>query len=626
MKKLLFAFALGFGIAASACGPFFPPSYLAEEAPHEPELRLNYNLALIGKHFFPDCVKWQFPEGKGLSTAEGTKADFLAAGHSEKELETYLKFDAACQKKTGTLNEFHRYLLGYEDMRNDPGSTFPAEWKKLLNLPPAQRKYRTAWVYYMLGNLALKSSADEAYRYYRLLREAVGEEGFTDSLNLARLSYRTNAEQARNPFDRLRYTTVLAASGGTVWNKGFLKTVEEAKALDIDRMRRDPVLREILLLTAKNPVEEIERIPDNRTLVATERVAARCYFANRLKECKTLLGYLPADSLMLHYLKARFFLREGESAKAAESLAQWLKLFEEKKNPDSAIGMQEVQGVLGTILVEQQDFLQALRAFQQAESWNDAAIVAEQLLSTDALKEYCDNHTRNDDKLRYLLARRLMRDFRVAEAGNYFPANVKPLYELYHAASRRANDAGLSADERALSLFQLGRLLLRKGDELRGTELEPDNFIVRGQHEELPSQKWRDGQYPIGFDYSKMYDNPRVAGLRLWAVPLPDLNRITRRFHYRRNAADCFARAGVLATDKNLRSAAFWAAGNAILPRHPDEANEYFLFLSDTPDTPLGVEARKRNWFPPAPKLNDYIRKAPLEHTPAAEDFPSLLE
>ena len=644
MKRLLFALLLGSSAAAIGCGPYFPPSYLASEAPRSPELKYEYDLELLGRHFHPDAWAFEPDRSGGVSTADATRNDFLAAAAAlpEEELESalaaYLAFDRACRNGEtpefdaealpGCAKEFYLYSAGYAEMKNDPACREPAAWKELLALPAGDRKYRTVWVHYMLGNLALKQSADAAYRHYRELRLAK-QAGFIDSCALAERSGRNNWLLADNPFDQLRYLPDDRIT--PLWKKNFLRLANEAWKLDKERMLRDPLLREIALLVF-DPLPILEKLPEEETPLVLERVAADCYFHNRLDRCRALLPHLPENSLVRLYLEARFAKREGNRKEAAEKLSLWLancrkqavpswKFYSDEEAqifpPQSAMPEfpAEVQGILGTIHVDREDFLEALHAFLQAESRVDAAVVAEQLLPADSLIEYCRNHATDPENethrwLRHLLARRLMRENRVREAGEFFPPSLRALHKLYQETSIAANTLERSKNERALALFELGRILRQHGSELRATELEPDLFLLNGDYPGLPSANWREGQTAVD-DSEKL----------LWNAELPNRNRISRRFHYRRIAADFVARAGALAEDPALRAAGFWAAGFVLADRHPDEADGYYRMLCDGSGSPLAEAARERHWLPPAPKLKALILKAPLEPQPALEEI-----
>ena len=265
-----------------------------------------------------------------------------------------------------------------------------------------------------------------------------------------------------------------------------------------------------------------------------------CLWAGIVSFLVMKMPHLPENSLVRLYLEARFAKREGNRKEAAEKLSLWLancrkqavpswKFYSDEEAqifpPQSAMPEfpAEVQGILGTIHVDREDFLEALHAFLQAESRVDAAVVAEQLLPADNLIEYCRNHATDPENethrwLRHLLARRLMRENRVREAGEFFPPSLRALHKLYQETSIAANTLERSKNERALALFELGRILMQKGFELRATELEPDLFCMDGNYPELPSANWREGQTAV--------DGSRKLH---WNAELPNRNRMTRR-------------------------------------------------------------------------------------------------
>ena len=74
------------------------------------------------------------------------------------------------------------------------------------------------------------------------------------------------------------------------------------------------------------------------------------------------------------------------------------------------------------------DFIQALDVLFKGQLWEDAAFVAERVLTANELKQYVDALPKTEapkegedfnKKLRYLLGRRLVREDRYAEAKQY---------------------------------------------------------------------------------------------------------------------------------------------------------------------------------------------------------------
>ena len=86
---------------------------------------------------------------------------------------------------------------------------------------------------------------------------------------------------------------------------------------------------------------------------------------------------------------------------------------------------QSASGDLGGLHLARGDFVQALDILLTGRLWEDAAYVAERVLTANELKAYVDKQQTgsNQDemaKLRYLLGRRLAREDRYAEAAQYY--------------------------------------------------------------------------------------------------------------------------------------------------------------------------------------------------------------
>ena len=78
MKNLLAALTFGLSAAAAlGCGPYFPESYLAFETPRTGDFDLACHIKALAEHFHPDMPIVPKP-AKNVSTAEGTRLDFLA--------------------------------------------------------------------------------------------------------------------------------------------------------------------------------------------------------------------------------------------------------------------------------------------------------------------------------------------------------------------------------------------------------------------------------------------------------------------------------------------------------------------------------------------------------------------
>ena len=83
-------------------------------------------------------------------------------------------------------------------------------------------------------------------------------------------------------------------------------------------------------------------------------------------------------------------------------------------------------------------------------------------------------------RLRWLLARRLMREGRGGEALAYFPSHLRPVSSEYLDQIKLARSEKSSRAERATRWWNAACLARTRGLELMGTEREPDNAMCAG--------------------------------------------------------------------------------------------------------------------------------------------------
>lgn len=217
----------------------------------------------------------------------------------------------------------------------------------------------------------------------------------------------------------------------------------------------------------------------------------------------------------------------------------------------------------GVLKVARGDYAGALRAFVAAggEYWFDAAYVAERVLTTAELAalvdslpagapaKAADGASVNSDpdyrrhepplQLRLLLARRLMREGRYAQAYPYFAGAAvteqdgKPAVSLEVLARRygQALEDGAhkrTAIERAQALYAAAGLARHRGMELLGYELGPDGTVFDGSFDYDPTPA------PASDGYAGPDEQARVQ--RTAPVNLP-------RLHYRATAVELATRA-----------------------------------------------------------------------------------
>lgn len=540
--------------------------------------------------------------------------------------------------------EFFLYALGRAQRLADETLAEPPAWLELLAMPPESRPYRTVWARHGLVLAApdvaaadrrlreLRADLDAGFRDTCGLEEAVVMQLLRRSGKETRLHWLPLAASVRGSG---RIEDALVADADWIRNNNdyyWAREMDGSRALaETEAIHAaassDPLTAEVLVTFG---LEDLlpEGLRGRLPVLCADRRAWAAFTEGDFERGRRLLALGPTNSLVRLFWEARLARIDGDYARSAERLRAWLQeavarggvpkgVFEvhdwdegwlhdspREYKPRTRSFERVVQGELGAVLVTEGDFEEALLAFLRARSWIDAAFVAERCMTVDALAEFVRNvppeavawsrspwqpkEMRASD-LRWLLARRLVREGRIAEAGEFFPAARRPEWELYARLVAEARpqeplpDPVVTDDARALAFFNLGRLLFVRGMELVGTELEPD------VHAE-------GGSYPYsGIGARTPADLPHAK-----APPeLPP--RPTTRFHYRRLAAEAARRAAALASDPDVRVAALllqWEIFRITHGADPKELEPAYRELCAIPDHPVAEAARAAQWFP----------------------------
>ncbi len=243
----------------------------------------------------------------------------------------------------------------------------------------------------------------------------------------------------------------------------------------------------------------------------------------------------------------------------------------------------------------------------------DAAYVAERVLALEELKDYVDRFwpaasaeqvaqeqarfgasevspVLLREQIRYLLARRLTREWRGSEARAYYPADWMSTFDQLLAALRTGWEETADAAG-AASLFQAALITRTNGMELIGTEVAPDWHYHLGQFEEgVTGEDRRSNTLAVVV-------RPSEDELRRDAQHRPDPDL---RFHYRYQAAALAWEAARLLPDNDDRTAyVLWQGGSFLKYRDPQFADLFYKALvRRNRKTILGAEADRQRWFP----------------------------
>ncbi|QWT22550.1 hypothetical protein KPL74_11245 [Bacillus sp. NP157] len=307
-------------------------------------------------------------------------------------------------------------------------------------------------------------------------------------------------------------------------------------------------------------------------VASADRLASLAYEAGRYDDAEKLAG--KADGPLAAWVRAKLALRKGDSNAATAAYAEAAKAFPAADDPKATLApgsIHRLMGERGVLALSRGDYVDALTRFYEASKavggdgntfeetsgsgvgyGNDAAYVAERVLTVDELKAFVDEHakaysaapkandaqaayagTTIDDHLRYLLGRRLMRAGRYDEAYAYLPASgdkrfgdvdlvakAKAYAQAVHDGDSAWTDIG-----KAEARYQAAVIAREDGMELLGYEQGPDYFDNGGMFQGGSGQSAEKlkGDYVTAGERQRFKDS----------IAQPD-----RRLHYRYLAAD----------------------------------------------------------------------------------------
>lgn len=335
-------------------------------------------------------------------------------------------------------------------------------------------------------------------------------------------------------------------------------------------------------------------------------------------EAAKLLGDRPRYAQLLSNLAIREMKPGLQRCIAIENHLARFPDYTEEDMPKTSIALNtraELAAIAGADRVNAEDLISGIES--GIELWlkyggcpEDVALVAEQLLTINELKEVCRRFPMDDENdgphlrmrrpwsvycshnngsgrylivdgaqtlrryVRQILAKRLMRAEREEEAIDWFDDSRDiVLAKRYLQVKTIAEQDSTNVMRRFNAYMTLGALMRQGADRLFGTELEPDNMICNGQH----ACEW--AKYTETLKGKRKIDE-------------------TRRFHYLWRTADCYFKAGDVLThdiigslinaqangtcydavlanrmpDRLLRDFAFWNHGDILRYRDPKRA------------------------------------------------------
>lgn len=420
-----------------------------------------------------------------------------------------------------------------------------------------------------------------------------------------------------------------------------------------------------------------------------DRIAWALYSTGQFDQARAWLARANPASPRTLWLKGKFALMDGRIDQADRAFERALALAKRQPGwkpsnpnlsetpwPDTDRARATEGYLLGDAAVidlSRGDHSTALSRLAEAGYWTDAAYIAERILTTDELVDHVRRHAPSwseklanywagkiedvpkpdditpatksppevwminrqstpGDDLRYLLGRRLTREYRFREAREFLPRPMLPLFDHFVALHRAGISTRRSPEEKTAILWHEAAILRTFGLLLIGTEGAPDAFERWGAFEAddfFPLRARRDG-WRSAYEYRRDSNAPPVMSEKLppdrVAIPSVREEEIRRarehaitpmkRFHYRYRAAELAWKAAEFAPDNsNTKVHILNTAGKWLAYRDPVAADRFYKALVRRNwSHPLGQAADQKRWFismeipPDLPQLPEDLR------------------
>ena len=622
---------------AQACGPEFPYRLLSDRAGalgELPEGNFGFEVTRIGKPIEGLALAgeatlepyWDEDNQRYLDARVGVEKEQLSA--EEHALVSHLRslVDARQAEAEGAPlpTELRLYTAGAVAFAQSDMGLAAEYFRRVLALPATERARRSTWAAYSLGRAlaVLAESAPEqalsddaaVQRQHELRQQAraafqqareLSIAGLDDPLDLGVASLGEEARLALEEGDWNSAITLYASQASQASPTGYssLRQLTWTLARMNDEQLRPllaaPAVQQLLVAQLFSRLDVHDK-DSPRLLDMLRQAPVHAEIADRLAALSYQRGDYAStrafleragDSGLAWWLRAKLALQAGDQAAAASAYARAARAFPAEEHwglrrtdnwdYETLKPRCRIEGEMAILALERGDYREAFDQLYRSGDiyWQDAAEVAERVLSLDELKGYVDAEVpapaplKPDEtqylwerppatRLRELLGRRLLREGRYAEAVPYFiSAELQQAAREYGAAREQAEDAW-TAIGRAEGYYQAARLARTQGMELLGYELGPD-------------QAWNGGNY--GGEFEKPVQAAGLLTAEEARLQNASAAQPNRRYHYRWVAADLANRAADLLPPRSQAFAAVLCkASGWINYRDLDGARRYY--------------------------------------------------
>lgn len=417
----------------------------------------------------------------------------------------------------------------------------------------------------------------------------------------------------------------------------------EDTAANAGKSTTDPRLVALVQAIEKRGLEHV---------AGADRLASLAYQVGNYPLATSLVG--KSSGPLAEWVRAKLALQKGDMAAAAAAYAAAAKAFPKAGDAQAAIEPSNVNlitGEQGVLALARGEYVEAMGHLYDAASsvggdgnvyegdgdstgvgyGNDAAYVAERVLTVDELKQFVDARAPESpvppkdkqadsyyralplaDNLRWLLARRLMREGRYDEAFAYFPKDDDPRIQVTDDDGK-AQPANLRSKARAYAdavhdgqhawtdigkaqaLYKASVIAREDGMEILGYEQDPD-FNDNGG-----SYQGGSGQTAESLKQAYVTDGERQRYAQ--SVARPDY-----RFHYRYIAADTASKAADLLPPRSQAFAAVLCKATGWMLEGPPDYGDHYQYYGDPkPEQPSERERRASALYQRYVKQGPYV-------------------
>ena len=568
------------------------------------------------------------------------------------------------------------YLESVAALRSGDRAKARKIWQELLELPKEQRQMRSSWAAWMLAKTS-RTLRDAEPWFERV--NSLAAEGFADSLNLSAAALGWRAALENDPIEKL----LLYYEGATAGCSRLLVDVRNSSlaiALTTDttlmeRTVRNPLASKIvtaaIVCQDDNPdfieirqrwIPVLEKL-GSQDVANASRIAWLCYRDGQFEDAVKWAGVARKDDPSALWLLGKLELRKGKADRAARILGKAISYFRPLRDDDIDPNLRQaswrdtelmaevVRGTFiadyGMTLIAREEFINAMDWLDRGSYSKDATYLAEHILTTDELLSWVEHRfpswapkpgdnepwyggvRTSGDRWRYLVGRRLAREYRYKEARPFIPEPIQKAFDRYVELHRAGRGGEYSGDQQAAILWEKALIHRKLGMELFGYNGYPDGGYYQGYFPATDTGVYRrvfSGETIEDQNYSgpswflkDAHDNLK-QGPAVPAISKDELRRLmdaspnpSKRFHYRYNAAAiAWEAANHLPNGHPALAYIYNTAGGWIKYRDPNAADRYYKALVwRNLDTDAGMEADEKRWFIDIPEPESGMPELP---------------